>query len=528
MTTSRRRRRLPSLLSVAALLVTLVVTFALSWLASVVNDHNQESQLRSQARQAATLLTSVLPDIQTPLAAAAEVAVDTKGDPAAFDAFVASHVGLGSAFVSMSLWKLSATNDAIVTHAGAEPELESSPEQLRQLLLEGRRTSKLAVVGLFSGTHPRVGYAFAGGATSSWVVYAESSLPADRRLTLSESALAAPSPLADLSYAVYLGRSPTPADLVAASAAHLPMTPKVTVVVPFGDSAFTLVASARQSLTGSLSAELAKTVAGVGIALALAAGLVTDGLVRRRRYAEMLAGENRRLYQEQHGITQTLQHALLPGVLPQVPGMELAVRYIAGAVEVEIGGDWYDVLPLEGGHYLFAVGDVSGHGVDAATVMARLHFAIRAYAVDGDGPAAILQKLGSLLDVSIDRHFATVICGDVDVAGHALTLASAGHPPALVVGGEYLTVPVGSPVGVDGSAEYETRRYDVPAGATVLVYTDGLVERRGDHPDAGYDRLQRAAIGIEGSLDSLLTEVVASVAAETEDDTVILGMRWLT
>jgi serine phosphatase RsbU (regulator of sigma subunit) len=179
---------------------------------------------------------------------------------------------------------------------------------------------------------------------------------------------------------------------------------------------------------------------------------------------------------------------------------------------------------------LFAVGDVSGHGVQATTVMARLHFAIRAYAVDGDDPATILQKLSSLVNVSQDGHFATVLCGEVDVAARSLTLANAGHPPALVVAqtGEYLSSPVGPPVGVAEGVEYPTRTFQLPDNATLIVYTDGLIERRGENPDIGLGRLQSAVAGVDGSVSDLVAAVIAAVAApQTEDDMVVLGLRWL-
>jgi hypothetical protein len=326
-------------MSVAALLVTLALTAALTVLATVVNEHNQESQLRLQAREAASLLTAILPDIETPLASAAEVAVLEGGRAGPFDAFVKAHTGLGGFFDSISLWKLTSAAPIDLTHAGTRPELAGSLARLQAALVEARKTGSLAVVNLLATARPRIGFAYSPGLESDFVVYAESSLPTDRKIALAEKQVGSTDPLSDLNYAVYLGNKTLPASLVVSSVTTLPIPgSKVTVVVPFGDSSLTLVASATGSLTGSLSSRLAENIAGVGIALALAAALVADGLVRRRRYAEDLAAENRRLYRQMHGVTQELQRALLPAQLPAVDGMDFAVQYITGAADVDVGG----------------------------------------------------------------------------------------------------------------------------------------------------------------------------------------------
>ena len=134
---------------------------------------------------------------------------------------------------------------------------------------------------------------------------------------------------------------------------------------------------------------------------------MTERLVRRRTHAEFLAEQNARLFSEQRSVAQTLQHSLLPEQLPDFDGLELAVRYVPGVDGVEIGGDWYDVIGRDNGDIIFVVGDVSGRGLRAATVMASLRYAIRAYAAQGDDPAIILAKLAKLIDIVRDGHFAT-------------------------------------------------------------------------------------------------------------------------
>src|SRR5262249_51869070 len=157
----------------------------------------------------------------------------------------------------------------------------------------------------------------------------------------------------------------------------------------------------------------------------IAAALLTERLVRRRTTAERRSTEVGLLYEEQRSVAETLQHALLPQRLPTVSGMQIAARYLPGGSDADIGGDWYGVVRLEDGRFVFVVGDVSGRGVSAAAVMASLQFACRAYALEGHPPSRILDQLMKNVEITRDGHFATVLCGLVDVGTHQVTLANA-------------------------------------------------------------------------------------------------------
>jgi serine phosphatase RsbU (regulator of sigma subunit) len=176
------------------------------------------------------------------------------------------------------------------------------------------------------------------------------------------------------------------------------------------------------------------------------------------------------------------------------------------------------------------MGDVSGRGLRAAAVMASLRYAIHAYAAQGDSPTVILTKLSMLLDVERDGGFATVLCAAIDIPARTMTLASAGHLPPLVKSNgraELATLRTGLPVGVAGPGTYEAVVVDIPPRGTVLLYTDGLVERRGEILDDGLDRLKDAARSVDGSLEHLLTEVVDRLTdTGSSDDTAVLGVRW--
>jgi serine phosphatase RsbU (regulator of sigma subunit) len=164
--------------------------------------------------------------------------------------------------------------------------------------------------------------------------------------------------------------------------------------------------------------------------------------------------------------------------------------------------------------------------------MASLRYAIHAYAADGDAPDVILTKLSNLLDIERDGAFATVLCGTIDVSARRMTVASAGHLQPLVVSNgsaSFASVHTGLPVGVEDPAPYESAAVAIPTHGTVLLYTDGLVERRGESLDVGLERLRNAAAGVDGSLERLLTEVVDGLnQAGSDDDTAILGLRWRT
>jgi serine phosphatase RsbU (regulator of sigma subunit) len=235
---------------------------------------------------------------------------------------------------------------------------------------------------------------------------------------------------------------------------------------------------------------------------------------------------------EQRSVAQTLQQALLPQAIPAIGGLQVAVRYLAAADQAEIGGDWYDVVPLDEDRFIFVVGDVSGHDVRAAAVMASLHFACRAYALDGHRPAAILDRLRRMLDVTQDGHLATVLCGLAEVGAHRVMLASAGHLPPLVGEGTEMDYPVvrpAAPIGLPAGAAAEPAIVTIPARGLLIAYTDGLVERRDEVLDTGLKRLAEAAARDGSSLDDLLDGIITELTGDAPDDDIaLIGLKWLT
>jgi Stage II sporulation protein E (SpoIIE)/Histidine kinase-like ATPase domain len=516
----RKRRIAPRRLSVVVTAAVLLITLGLAWLASAVNASNTERLLTQQVAQASTLLSTQVAVIQTQMADAGQVAEQTDGRPTPFTNFAAATVGASG--MSLSLWRV--TGDQVERLALHGPEPLLSADRQTSFLGGMQPTGQLAVAGILGDAEPRLAYALMpAGDVQGLVVYAE--VPLHREVSVE-----AGDAFGGLDLAAYLGRT-TAADQLIQTTAPLPIAgDTVTTRVPFGDSEFTMVAASRSGLTGPLSAALPWIVLGVGGVLAVGGGAMVETLSRRRAVAERLAADNEQLYRQQRGIAGTLQHALLPEV-PSVDGIEVAARYVAGVDELEVGGDWYDVIPGPSGRWVFVVGDISGRGLPAATTMAALRFAVRAYVAQGDDIGTVLTRLRTLLDVHVDHQFATVLLGELDPAAGLIRVVSAGHfGPLLMNDGrvEFLDCPVAPPVGVAASAPPTVTEVAVRGPATLLAFTDGAVERRGEVLDTGLERLRSTADAAGAQpLPTVLDRLMQMPTVNGgRDDTVILGLRW--
>ncbi|TQK44323.1 response regulator receiver domain-containing protein [Streptomyces sp. SLBN-118] len=191
-----------------------------------------------------------------------------------------------------------------------------------------------------------------------------------------------------------------------------------------------------------------------------------------------LAYDNSTRYRNERRLALTLQRALLPHRLPQVPGVRLATHYRASNRGAEVGGDWYDVLALPDGAVGLAIGDVMGHDVEAATVMGQLRSALHSLAMEGAGPALVLARLDTYLQSLATERFATCLYAVYNPHRHRLRYAASGHLPPLLVSADtgYLELPPALPLGL-GSTPVD-REVAFPPGTSLLLYTDGLVENR--------------------------------------------------
>jgi GAF domain-containing protein/anti-sigma regulatory factor (Ser/Thr protein kinase) len=244
-----------------------------------------------------------------------------------------------------------------------------------------------------------------------------------------------------------------------------------------------------------------------------------------------IALDHSRLYEREHAVAETLQRSLLPETLPDVHGAELASAYVPAASDVEVGGDWYDVIPLAGGAVGLAIGDVVSRGVRAASVMGQLRNALRAYALDGHRPAAVLERLHGMLRALERREMATLLYIVLDPQMLSYALASAGHPPPVVLSGdgevELIEEGRGPPLGAVAETSYDEATGELRRGSTLLLYTDGLVERRDMWIDEGIERLVKEVRAAAGSTpEELVERLVAALVPEGggSDDVAVLAV----
>jgi len=246
-----------------------------------------------------------------------------------------------------------------------------------------------------------------------------------------------------------------------------------------------------------------------------------------------IAVENAQLYARQRSVSETLQRSLLPETLPEIPGLATAARYLPGGPDVDIGGDWYDVMQLPGGTIGLALGDVVGRGERAASLMGQLRNAVRAYAYEGRSPAEVVERVNGLLLDAGSEHMATMLYGVLDPETGGLRLVNAGHPPPLVVAadgtGQFFDGPSGPPVGALPTARYAEQSTVLVPGATLLLYTDGLVEDRSTGLDEGLVRLGEAARAAPRDVEAFCSHVLHEIlgSAPSHDDVALLAVQLL-
>ncbi|HEX4904834.1 MAG TPA: SpoIIE family protein phosphatase [Acidimicrobiales bacterium] len=205
--------------------------------------------------------------------------------------------------------------------------------------------------------------------------------------------------------------------------------------------------------------------------------------------------ERTQLLSRQRDVAETLQQAMLPDVMPAVEGVEVSACYLPATSDLTVGGDWYDAFLLDDGRVALAVGDVSGHGVQAAAVMGQVRNSLRAYLLEGHGPALALTKLDALVERAEHGLFATAIVAIYSPHTGSLVWANAGHPPLVLrtpTGTRLLEGPVAAPIGVRGPDPHVDQRLLLEVGDVVVGYTDGLIERRREDLGVSLHRLVQA------------------------------------
>ncbi len=252
--------------------------------------------------------------------------------------------------------------------------------------------------------------------------------------------------------------------------------------------------------------------------LTAAAGLVGQALVRARAF------------DAQHELAAMLQRSLLPRTLPDLPGGVAVARYLPATVGLDVGGDWYDVIPLTDRHVALVIGDVQGHSAAAATIMGQMRTAIRAYAVEGHSPDVVVSHANRLLVGMQTDLFATCCYVALDMEEGDTWLVRAGHLPPLVRdpdgGTRELEVEGGPPLGVLAEAEFPMTTVGLAPGSVVTLLTDGLVESSTLRLEEGLDRVREALAAGDPADPGGLADVLLGDANRRDDDVALLLLRY--
>lgn len=229
---------------------------------------------------------------------------------------------------------------------------------------------------------------------------------------------------------------------------------------------------------------------------------------------------------QEHRLMETLQRAVLPAELPVGSGFRVAARYLPADQPSQVGGDWYDAFSLPNGTLALAVGDVVGHDLEAAATMGQMRNALRAYAFPDGAPADVLGRLNGMADGFADSGLATAIFGLLDLTGGTFRWAGAGHPPPLLIGEEgarLLPQAVGMMLGADAGSSFQEVTAPLHPGELLVLYTDGLIERRNSDLDADMSTLLSAADDLAGrSPEEVCAALVERLVPAGHDDDICL------
>ncbi|MFJ1615986.1 MULTISPECIES: SpoIIE family protein phosphatase [unclassified Streptomyces] len=236
------------------------------------------------------------------------------------------------------------------------------------------------------------------------------------------------------------------------------------------------------------------------------------------------------LYEQEHDLAEGLQQAMLPRRIPEVPGARVAVRYRSARLGRDIGGDWYDVIPLPGGRVGAVIGDVQGHDTHAAAVMGQLRIVLRAYAAEGHSPATVMARASVFLHELDTDRFATCTYAEVDLTTGVVQLVRAGHVDPLMRdadgGCRRLFAEGGLPLGLSaefGRLEYPVGTIELDPGQTLVLFTDGLVELPGADLDEGIQLLTSMVRNGPRDLQKLADRLCEEVDERGgEDDVAVL------
>ena len=315
--------------------------------------------------------------------------------------------------------------------------------------------------------------------------------------------------------------------------------------VPFGSGFAGRIASSRShqvSVDLDASEFAISSLADAGVVTAAGAPLIADGtlvgvlqvgckhqrtfddedvmLLRLVAARAAIALERAQLYERGQSVAEGLQRSLLPSRFPAIDGFEAAARYIPGTLGLEVGGDWYDIFELEDGSIAISVGDVMGRGIHAAATMSQLRNVLRAYALEGLAPGETLGRLNHLATES--EIYATVVYAIVSPTRESMRIANAGHPPPLsrAPHGRAQRIVEGAspPIGALPETTFRDAELALAPRSSLVFYTDGLVERRGESIDASIDRLAEIVGGSDEPVHQLIDLILDGLEVDDHPD----------
>jgi hypothetical protein len=525
--TDVRRRPLLGRVSTIALLLALAATALGVWFTDLVVDDQQQRLLEERTGEISLLFNVGMGAVVSDLSAQGGVLRATDGDMSAYTRSATEARSANRRPETQSYAWVRKDGDRFVVAAAVGDGLREGQELTRptvvQALGRAMTAEKLVSTQVF-GEQRVLGFALGPpAAPRGTVLYRESVLG-----PLRAPQAAGTAPYSELDVALYAAPTVRAGQVLVSTTEDLPLTGTVrTEKFDFGANHWLLAVRPKGSLVGGITSTAPYAVLLVGLVGAVLLAAVVESAARRRDVAVAL-------YESEHRVAETLQRSLLPQ-LPSVDGLDMSARYLASGSGQMVGGDWFDVFPVHGDRVGIAVGDVIGHDVAAASAMAQIRAALRAYAVDGAEPETVVTRLGRLVDTFGLAQLVTLVYGVLDApdadGSRLLRFSNAGHLAPLrrcpdgavesLTGGS--SVVIGAPVPV----AHTQAQVRLGLGDTVLLFTDGLVEEPGGSLDEALDRLAASVAGSAAeNSDQLCDRVLADLAgSELRDDIALLALR---
>lgn len=518
----------PSRVATVGLVIGLVLSTVVCWGARNVQQDQESHLLRGRAGEVGLILTQAINAIPARLKAQGALLNATDQSVSAYEKAAAIDVTAGARPVSYAWLRSSMDGSFVVLGA------QGSALRQGQVVADDRAATMnkalqdplLISTGVL-GQQRAIGFALGPPAAPAGTVLYQQNMLGPQ---INPPRQAASAPFSNLDVALYSAARPDPAQVLVSTSTHLPLTGKVELrTLPVGSGTWVIAASAQEPLTGRLAAAAPWLLLGGGILLSFLVAAVVETTDRRRRDAL-------ERYRSERASTELFQRNLLPR-LPALPELDIAARYLPSERGQEVGGDWFDVFPLPSGEVGVVIGDVMGHDLLAASGMAQVRSALRAFARQEQDPGRVLDLLDDLVTSLEVTELATVFYGSLGAPGsdgsRLLRWCNAGHlPPVLRLGdGSHAVLHDGSSllIGSPLTVLRETTSRVIPSGATLLLFTDGLVETPGGALDDAIEALA-ASLSTPGILtaDALCEVAVSTLEPRARrDDVALLAVRTL-